>query len=305
MSTPSLCVNGFYRELPATVRLCPHLSHSSVSIAFALTHNIPRTVAVCPSSSVATTTCRGPVVVPTANGFLKSAFALTVEYLSGCDVVLGLDWFRATGVIIEQGGVCDPSSPLSLSSDHSWSERSHGMPLRDPRRAVSYFSVQACVVFRRLSLLFRPLTQCYRDSVRLYLSMSLLLFSYMLFQNTLLLFLWVLHRHLLFRLFVLYFLSQARLHIQVCLLPLCVAQLLMPVFCAASSSSPMLASVPLRARSRCLSWHPCPFRARSRCPCRPLCPPRARSRVSVSLPSLSLSVPPICLVLVPPVVYLL
>ncbi|KAI0790300.1 hypothetical protein BC629DRAFT_400773 [Irpex lacteus] len=123
MSSP-LCVAGSYREFPVQVLLDPTQTASCVSSSFALLHSIPATVTRHPSTSAATIMGSGPIVVPSVSGFFTSTLPVTVSYLSMYDVVLGGDWFAATGSSIVDGQVQDPTLPLALDSPClSWSSR--------------------------------------------------------------------------------------------------------------------------------------------------------------------------------------
>ncbi|KAI0750603.1 hypothetical protein BC629DRAFT_1297572, partial [Irpex lacteus] len=90
----SLSVFGRYRDIGAHFLVDPSRLNSSVSLSFALHHNIPRSVQTS-GGAVAQVSCTGPITVPSVSGYYQSSFPMNVVYQDRWDVILGRDWCEA------------------------------------------------------------------------------------------------------------------------------------------------------------------------------------------------------------------
>ena len=92
---------------------------------FAQRHNIPRNITRDATSFVASITCRGPVTVLSTTGRYHSALSMEVLSSHVGDVVLGGDWFEATGAVIADGLLLDPAPESTHPPNHSWTPGLH------------------------------------------------------------------------------------------------------------------------------------------------------------------------------------
>ena len=121
---PRVCVPGRYTDFPTDIIIDTTIPQSTVSTQFACTNNIPRNVvSIC---GVAYTTCSGPVVVPTVDGWFSSRLPFKISHIPQRDVILGADWINACQPQFVNGGLLRPSENIisHLPTGHSWSSAS-------------------------------------------------------------------------------------------------------------------------------------------------------------------------------------
>ncbi|KAJ3009702.1 hypothetical protein NUW54_g2705 [Trametes sanguinea] len=115
----TLSVTGSYDGKPVSVLLDSGQESSMISSRFALTANIPRTVTY--EGRSISLWGSGPIRIPTVSGWYTSRFKMPITYVKEHDIVLGADWFRASGV---QTGSCFVRDPVSgdhvFPDGHEW-----------------------------------------------------------------------------------------------------------------------------------------------------------------------------------------
>lgn len=89
---------GRYLHHPVVIRVDSTVSQSILASLFALRHSLPRTVHN--SGSFISFNATGPVLVPLGTHEIESRIDLLVDYLQGCDVLLGSDWLLACQVTV-------------------------------------------------------------------------------------------------------------------------------------------------------------------------------------------------------------
>lgn len=114
-------VTGLFSGISVHVLVDEGRENSLVSLDFALSNNIPRTVVR--RFPVTETTASGPMLLPSPNGWYRSTCNMPVASLALFDVVLGLDWLRLAAVDESTGFLPDPdiSRLEGLGSSVVWS----------------------------------------------------------------------------------------------------------------------------------------------------------------------------------------
>ncbi|KAI9065776.1 hypothetical protein FKP32DRAFT_1590279, partial [Trametes sanguinea] len=110
-------VLGTCAGVAATVIVDECRATSVVSLRFAISHNIPRTVLNSTGESIFTT--MGPVVVPTVHGRYISRAALRIQHVADADVILGQDWIIGCGAALGHNYVED-AVVVPINPYYSW-----------------------------------------------------------------------------------------------------------------------------------------------------------------------------------------
>jgi hypothetical protein len=111
---------GSLGGIPANIIVDDSNSLSSISLAFANTHNLPRTVSVI--DSVAFSSSSAPLMVPANGGWFQSVFAVEIVSETLYDVLLGRDWILACHPSYD-GNSLSPElldGVVSVESGHHW-----------------------------------------------------------------------------------------------------------------------------------------------------------------------------------------
>ena len=116
----SIAVLGYVQGCPASILLDPAVAFSRIDLRFCDQMRLSRTVRRG-LNDVAQESTVGPFRVRSQTGEYHSTFAVAVGPVPMHDIVLGLDWFRATHASLGSGLLFDPPRDAALLPGHVWS----------------------------------------------------------------------------------------------------------------------------------------------------------------------------------------
>lgn len=120
MSSPMFVrVHGLYATLQVAICVDSRSEKSLISDDFVLAHRVAQSVRSVRGSLVERTV-RGPVIVPTIDGYYQSTFELIVGSVRGCDVLLGRDWILGSVCHVHDDHILDPFVGSVFLPGHVW-----------------------------------------------------------------------------------------------------------------------------------------------------------------------------------------
>lgn len=106
---PSVAVQGFCGRFSAFILVDPGRPRSTIDFAFTRSHNLPQTLVRRSDSAAVEAFCMGPVSIRSSSGVYQTRHPMAVSVSQRTwDIILGEDWCRATGAVVDSGCVLDP-----------------------------------------------------------------------------------------------------------------------------------------------------------------------------------------------------